>query len=89
MTLPSILIGTLIASLYGAVFHLWRGGSLARLLFHLILSWISFWIGHIAGNAWSWNFFNLGPLQLGTATLSCLIFLWLGDWLSLTTPDLE
>ena len=87
MTLPSILIGTLIASLYGALFHLLRGGSLGRLLFYIILSWISFWVGHIAGNAWGWNFISFGPLRLGTATLSNLIFLWLGDWLSLTDSD--
>ena len=87
MTLPSILIGTLIASLYGALFHLWRGGNLGRLLFYIILSWISFWVGHIAGNAWGWNFLSFGPLRLGTATLSNLIFLWLGDWLSITDSD--
>ena len=89
MTLPSILIGTLIASLYGTLFHLWRGGSLARLLTYIILSWIGFWVGNIAGNSWNWSFFSLGPLQLGTATLSSFIFLWLGDWLSLSAPDIE
>ncbi|MEN8173052.1 MAG: hypothetical protein ABFS03_09250 [Chloroflexota bacterium] len=89
MTLPSILFGTLVASLFGALFHLWRGGSLARLLFSIILSWIGFWIGHIAGHSWHWHLLSLGPLQLGTATLSSFIFLWLGDWLSLSTPETE
>lgn len=87
MTLPSILIGTLLATLFGSIFHLWRGGGLARLLFYLILSWSSFWVGHIAGSAWNWSFFSLGPLRLGAATLSNLIFLWLGDWLSLEESD--
>ena len=87
MTLPSILFGTLLATLFAAIFHLWKGGGFFRLLFFLIISWSSFWIGHIAGDAWDWKLLSLGPLRLGTAILSNLIFLWLGNWLSLIESD--
>jgi len=83
MTLPSFLLGIVISSLYGAIFHLWRGGGLGRLILYIILAWIGFWIGHFVGNALNWTFFSLGPLRLGTATLGTLIFLGVGYWLSL------
>jgi len=83
MTLPSILIGIVISSLYGAVFHLWRGGGLGRLILYLILAWVGFWTGHLIGNALGWTFASLGPLRLGTATIGAAITLGIGYWLSL------
>jgi len=83
MTLPSIIIGILISSLYGVAFHLWRGGSLGRLILYIILAWIGFWAGHLIGNALDWTFFSLGPLRLGMATLGAGITLGFGHWLSL------
>ena len=83
MTLPALLFGFLIASLCGAVFHLWQGGSLGRLLLHQALSQAGFWVGHLLGKHWGWNFFSLGPLWLGTATLGAIVSLALGHWLSL------
>jgi len=83
MTLPSFLIGIVISSLYGAIFHLWRGGGLGRLILYIILAWIGFWAGHFTGNALNWTFFSLGPLRLGTATIGTVISLGVGYWLSL------
>ena len=54
-----------------------------RLILYIILAWIGFWIGHLAGNALDWTFFSLGPLRLGTATLGAAITLGVGYWLSL------
>jgi hypothetical protein len=87
MTLPSILIGIVISTLYGAAFHLWRGGKLFRLVLYLILAWIGFWIGHTLGNLWGWTFFSLGPLRLGAATLGAVTTLGIGYWLSLVDPN--
>jgi len=83
MTLPSFLIGIVISSLYGALFHLWRGGGLGRLVLYIILAWIGFWLGQFAGNALGWTFFSLGPLRLGMATVGAAITLGVGYWLSL------
>ena len=83
MTLPSIVIGIVISSLYGAGFHLWRGGGLGQLLLYLIFAWIGFWAGHLIGNALGWTFFSLGPLRLGTATLGAALSLGIWHWLSL------
>ncbi len=83
MTLPNLILGIFISSLYGVIFHLWRGGDGGKLLLYLVFSWIGFWLGQIVGNTFSISFANLGPLRLGTATLGSLIILLVGNWLSL------
>lgn len=83
MTLPSILLGIVLSTLYGAVFHLLRGGSLGRLGLYLILSWAGFWIGHFTAQALGWVLVPIGPLNAGFASLGSFLFLGVGYWLSL------
>ena len=83
MTLPAIILGIVIASLVGSVFHLWRGGGLGRLVTYLALCQLGFWLGHWAGIRLGWEFWSVGPLRLGTAILGCLVILAVGYWLSL------
>jgi hypothetical protein len=89
MTIPTLLLGFVISTLYGALFHLWRGGGAARFLLYLLLSWLGFWAGHFLGVHFKWSFFDVGPLHLGMATLFSLVFLAIGYWLSLVerTPS--
>lgn len=82
MTIPSLLFGLLIASLYGVLYHLIRGGGLGRLLLFLIFGWIGFALGHLAGVWRGWVFIPLGELNLGLSTLGSLFLLGLGDWVS-------
>ncbi len=84
MTIPAFFLGTIIALLFGALFHLVRGGSGKRLLAYLFLGWLGFWAGHIIGNIISFTFFSLGPIRTGMATLGSLAFLFLGQWLSMS-----
>jgi hypothetical protein len=87
MTLPAALLGVLISTLFGALFHLWRGGGIGRLILYLILGWAGFWIGHLIGTQFEWTFFSVGPLRLGVAILSSLVFLGIGYWLSLVEVE--
>lgn len=87
MTLPAALLGVLISTLYGALFHLWRGGGIGRLILYLILGWVGFWVGQLAGSQFNWTFASVGPLRLGAATLSSLVFLGVGYWLSLVEVE--
>jgi hypothetical protein len=82
MTLPGILFGVLVSVLMGAVFHLWKDGGFIKLLFFIGLSFLGFWIGHVAGNYSKLYFWSLGQLRLGMGILGSLIFLFAGDWLS-------
>ena len=82
MTIPTLLFGLLIALLYGALYHLIRGGGFWRLIFDLGLSLIGFIVGHLVGSWRGWIFFPLGSLNLGMSSVGSIIILVLGDWLS-------
>jgi uncharacterized membrane protein YeaQ/YmgE (transglycosylase-associated protein family) len=87
MSIPTLFLGLILSTLYGAIFHLWRGGNAGRLLLYLILSWIGFWIGQLVGNLLNVSFDTLGQLHLLFATLGSLIFLAIGFWLSLVQAE--
>lgn len=82
MTLPALIIAALVASLYGALYHLIRGGGPGRLLLYLMLSWIGFTLGHLAGIWLGWLFFPLGTINLGLSTLGSVLVLVVGDWIT-------
>lgn len=82
MTIPALLLGFIISTLYGLVFHLIRGGNAGRLLIYLILAWVGFSLGHFLGERLGWTFFSVGTLCLGMATLVSVLFLLAGHWLS-------
>jgi hypothetical protein len=82
LTLPASLFGLLIALLYGAVYHLIRGGSIWRLFLYLALSLFGFVAGHLIGLWRGWVWYPIGSLNLGVSTLGSLLILILGDWLS-------
>jgi hypothetical protein len=82
MTIPSLLFALLIASLYGVLYHLVRGGGLGRLLLFLIFGWAGFALGHLLGVWRGWVLIPMGELNLGLSTLGSLFLLVLGDWVS-------
>ena len=83
MNLPAVLLGIVLSTLFGAIFHFWKGGSLRRLVFLLLLSWMGFWAGHLLGVSQHWSFFKIGVLYTGMGTVGSLVFLFVGNWLSL------
>lgn len=83
MSTPTIILGFFISSLIGVLFHLLRGGNAGRFLLYLILSWAGFWSGQWLAEQFGWTFGSLGALHLGMASITCLVFLGLGYWLSL------
>ena len=87
MTPQAFLLGVLVSTLIGALFHLWRGGKLSRLLLYLGLSWLGFWSGHLLAGELGWRFAAVGPLNLGMAVLVAVIILGIGYWLSLVKVE--
>ncbi|HJZ13473.1 MAG TPA: hypothetical protein VJ521_15065 [Acidobacteriota bacterium] len=81
MTLPSLLFALLVALLYGALYHLIRGGSFWRLLLYFGLSVLGFAAGHIVGLWRGWMLLPLGSLNFGLSSIGSLVVLVLGDWL--------
>lgn len=82
MTVPSMLFALLVASFYGASYHLIRGGGFGRLLLYFCLSIAGFIAGHLIGIWRGWTFIPLGTLNLGLSSLGSIILLICGDWLT-------
>jgi uncharacterized membrane protein YeaQ/YmgE (transglycosylase-associated protein family) len=87
MSLPTLILGFILSTLYGALFHLWKGGNAGRLLLYLILAWVGFWVGQFVGNLFNLTIDTLGQLHLLAATLGSIILLAIGYWLSLVQVD--
>jgi uncharacterized membrane protein YccC len=73
MTIPSLLLGVLIASAIGSLFHLIRGGRIARLLLYLITALGAFFIGHFISELLDWHLMRVGTLNLFPALLATII----------------
>ena len=82
MNIVTILFGWLMATLLGALFHLWRDGGFWKLLLYLGLIWAGFWLGNWAAGAWGVSFLLVGGLNFGLALIGSLIFLFVGHWVS-------
>lgn len=82
MTLPSLLFALLLALLYGAAYHLIRGGGFWRLNLYLVLSVLGFVAGHLVGVWRGWALFPFGSLDLGMSSIGGIVLLLVGDWLS-------
>lgn len=87
MTIPTLVLAILIASLYASLYHLIRGGGIGRLTIFLLLSWMGFASGHYVGIRVDWLLFPLGQLNLGMSTIGSLILLILGDWVTRIKKD--
>ena len=83
MTTPTLILGSIISIFLGALFHLWKGGHVGRLLLYLFLSIVGFWVGHWGAESLNWNFDKLGELHIAFGILGSLILLFTGYWLSL------
>jgi len=82
MTIPTLLFALLIALLYGALYHLLRGGGFWRLILYFGLSVLGFAVGHQIGAWRGWTFLTIGSLNLGLASIGSITFLLIGDWLN-------
>jgi len=72
---PWILLAAFLASVYGVVFHLVRGGGVRRLALFVAASWAGFGLGQLAGTLAGWNAVLIGDVHVVEATLGSLIAL--------------
>ena len=89
MTFPSLLFALILVILFGALYHLFRGGGFWRLLFYFALSAVGFAAGHFVGLWRGWYVFPVGSLNLGLSTAGSFIVLLVGDWLGRMEPNRE
>lgn len=76
MPAPTTTLSFILATLYGAFFHLIMGGDTRRLALFLLSGWVGFSLGHILGVAFEINVFAIGTLRTASATLGAFIALF-------------
>ena len=82
MNAPSFFLALLIATSCGLVFHLIRGGGIARLGLYVLSSWVAFLIGHLVGTWLKWDFMRIGTLNLLPALLATVLGLMISNLLA-------
>jgi hypothetical protein len=77
-----LVLSFLLATAYGAAFHLIFGGPARRILLYLLAAWLGFTIGHILGEWFNIRFLTLGVVNLLSASLGAWLALLLSRWLA-------
>lgn len=80
--IPGLLLILLFSCLIGFGFHLWKGGSIFRMLFFVLFALFGFGIGQWIGSALHSSFLLIGWVQVGFGILAAIIFTYLAVWLS-------
>ncbi len=75
VTFPAITFGFILATLYGASFHLVAGGDARRLALYLVTAWLAFAGGQVMGTVLAIQILKIGTLQLFTASITTLLAL--------------
>lgn len=79
---PGLAVSALVATAYGAAFHLWRGGGFGMLLRYLMAAWAGFAVGQVIGWLGGWEFLMLGQVHVLEGTLGSLVLMMLVHWLA-------
>ena len=80
-TASGLVLGFLLATAYGAGFHLVLGGPARRIMLYLAAAWLGFTLGHFLGDLLNIEFFKLGAVHLLSASLGAWIALIASWWL--------
>ena len=78
---PPIVLAIVIASIYAALFNLWRIGTPRDLLFYLVAAWVGFGLGQAAGYLLDLNWAMIGSLYPVEGTILCWLMLFLMSWI--------
>jgi hypothetical protein len=77
---PTIVFSFILATLYGAAFHLVSGGDARRLALFLLAAWLGFALGQGFGEMVNVSLMDIGALHMLPATV--------GGWLALVVARL-
>ena len=78
---PFLLLALLLGSIYGTLFHLWRGENLRDLVIYVLAAIIGFLFGQGVGNLLESTTLLIGPLHLLEASLLSVVMLFIIHWL--------
>lgn len=80
--IPGLLLILFISSAVGLGFHLWKGGSIFRMIFLIIFALVGFGIGQWVGSQLNSSFLEIGWVQVGIGTIFSIILSFVSVWLS-------
>lgn len=72
---PNATFGFILATLFGAAFHLLVGGDARRLALFLLSGWVGFGLGQVLGTVFEINILNIGALRIVTAAFGAIVAL--------------
>lgn len=72
---PTATLGFILATLFGAMFHLIVGGDARRLALFLLSGWVGFGLGHVLGVVFEINILNIGTLRIVSASFGAIVAL--------------
>lgn len=75
MPSPTLTFAFILATLYGAAFHVILGGDARRLAVFLLTSWIGFTMGQLVGVTFGIDVFAIGALRVISASLGSIVAL--------------
>lgn len=78
---PYFVLAALIGSIYGAIFHLWRGKTVKDIVYYIVAGVVGFGLGQSIGAVLGWQLFLVGPLHIIEASLISWLGLFLARWL--------
>jgi hypothetical protein len=76
-----LVLGFLLASIYGAAFHLIFGGPLKHIVLYLAVAWLGFFIGQFIGDFLNIEVLKLGKIHLVSASVGAWLMLFVAWWL--------
>lgn len=79
---PTLTFGFVLATFFGAGFHLIYGGGARRLALFLLAGWLGFALGHIVGVLFDVNTFNIGTIRFFAASAGAILLLYVTHLLS-------
>jgi hypothetical protein len=72
---PILTFSFILATLFGAAFHVVLGGDTRRLVVFLLASWIGFALGQLVGVTFGIDVFAIGSLRVVAASLGSIVAL--------------
>jgi hypothetical protein len=84
---PPLLLSAVIASMYAALYNLWRNGSPRDLLFCLIAAWAGFALGQAGGWLIHLNWAMIGSIYIIEGTVFAWFLLFLMSWLRMPRKE--
>jgi hypothetical protein len=81
-TAAGLVLAFLLATAYGAGFHVILGGPARRIILYVLAAWVGFTIGHLLGSLFGITVLTLGAIHLFSASLGAWLALISSWWLS-------